>query len=170
MPLGTTGTPHPGRCPGNAEHASRASAPGSVQKGHPGWRLDFWALVSAPRTCAEDRSLRGGNITFPSLCSGRQVLSLLGGWGRHPAIFLHNLPLGVGDGCGRLLGVAKPIFHMQSKVILICVSSFLVNNFKLTGSSASLERPDPPFVFSSRDRRSHFETCARASLILSQPL
>lgn len=40
-------------------------------------------------------------------------------WGAALPFFLHNFPLGVGDGCGKLQGVAEPIRHRQSKVTLI---------------------------------------------------
>lgn len=70
------------------------------------------------RGSGRNRSLWERN-PFPSFRPGRQACLLWGGRGSSSAISLPNFPLGVGDRCGRLSGVAKPIFRMQSKVTLI---------------------------------------------------
>lgn len=75
----------------------------------PGRRLDLQALI--PLLCEP----ASGTLLFRpghQVCSPEAV-------GSGSAVFLHNFPLGVGDGCGKLQGVAEPILHRQSKVTLI---------------------------------------------------
>lgn len=79
-----------------------------------GWTSGHWSLLQGQEPLG-----RKHHISLILFWASSPLAVGGWGWGRGPAIFLHNLPLGVGDGCGRLLGVAKPIFHMQSKVILI---------------------------------------------------
>lgn len=99
---------------------------GSVPKGHPGWWLDprppgLTGTGPGSKDLARRTEGSGEEAThFPSLCPS--VESAHQGeeqWGSGSFIFLRNFPLGVGDGCGRLLGVTEPIFHTRSKVALI---------------------------------------------------
>lgn len=98
---------------------------GSVQKGHPGWWLDprppglmgtgpcSKHLARRTEGSGEEASHSPHLLQRPVCPPGEEL------WGSSSFIFLHNFPLGVGDGCGRLSGVTKPIFHMRSKVALI---------------------------------------------------
>lgn len=91
--------------------------PGDSQTlGHEGLRSTCSA--PAPRAWPPTGAV-GKETHFPHRVLGIRPACYGEGMESGSAIFLSNLPLGVGDRRGRLSGVAKPIFCMQSKVTLI---------------------------------------------------
>lgn len=137
----TADTPQSGRCARDAERFAQPTArpgapdwplprgggrkrgqsnrvtPGDSQTlGHEGLRCTCPA--PAPRAWPPTGAV-GKETHFPRRVLGIRPACYGEGRERGSAIFLPNFPLGVGDRRGRLSGVAKPIFCMQSKVTLI---------------------------------------------------